>query len=421
MQKKSNLKLNRQQGGFTLVELMVVLALSTISLTFIYYLFIQNSRLYATQEDIAAMHSALRFATARMEMDIQRAGFMAPLDGGRDASNKPMDPRLCPIQNLTTSNTSNGRIQALEFYQPGTKINGTLCAPADSCSVYRKDGNYMAPDFIDLMGNFVSSEEYVATVDANAIVLDASVMNSIDKGTFQRWFYNPNQLLLVKGQGGRIQLAQINTRASSLNSAYATGRLILSTTGITLVRSPVCGTVGRVSVAPVMRVRYRLDRNNNNYDWSLVREVLVPYCSGNAFSGNLSCIWRPQGANDPNPPLPVARNVVDLQFWFTTQNSITGVLSQLDPRVSSSGKISFLQDDAVHGFPTHPIDLRGVFFRITIRSEEEDPSIPWQSFYERKTLHDPMRFFKLHPKTLGSARVRHINKYVQLVNFLIPR
>ncbi|HAA53327.1 MAG TPA: hypothetical protein DCE42_01145, partial [Myxococcales bacterium] len=93
----------RGQQGFTLTELMAVVALSALSLTFVYYLFVQNSRLFIVQEELAAVQSGLRFASSRLESDLQRAGFMTLINSN--------DPRRCGLQNLQTTGGSNGQFQ----------------------------------------------------------------------------------------------------------------------------------------------------------------------------------------------------------------------------------------------------------------------------------------------------------------------
>jgi len=60
--------------GFTLVELLVALAISGIVLTSILQLFSNSQETYSTQEDVAAMQQNVRTAKLFLERDIRMAG-----------------------------------------------------------------------------------------------------------------------------------------------------------------------------------------------------------------------------------------------------------------------------------------------------------------------------------------------------------
>lgn len=67
-----NLKQNR---GISLIELIVVLLLSTLLTAALYRTFIGQQRVYATQEQVVDMQQNIRVAISRMMADIRMAGF----------------------------------------------------------------------------------------------------------------------------------------------------------------------------------------------------------------------------------------------------------------------------------------------------------------------------------------------------------
>jgi type IV pilus assembly protein PilW len=89
--KLKNLILLNDRRGFTLVELMVVIAIASIMLAAMYGLFISLSRSYTTQEVRADVQQDVRSALNMMIRDIRMAG---------------LDPQLKGIFGITKSDPS---------------------------------------------------------------------------------------------------------------------------------------------------------------------------------------------------------------------------------------------------------------------------------------------------------------------------
>lgn len=65
---------NRSQG-FTLVEVMVALAIAGIITTAIYAVFISQSKTYSNQEQIVELQHGLRYGMSLLERDLRQAGY----------------------------------------------------------------------------------------------------------------------------------------------------------------------------------------------------------------------------------------------------------------------------------------------------------------------------------------------------------
>ena len=70
----SELIKERNEKGFTLVELLIVMVIAAIVMTSVYSLYSAQQRSYVVQEEVAAMHQNLRAAMSFMEREIRMAG-----------------------------------------------------------------------------------------------------------------------------------------------------------------------------------------------------------------------------------------------------------------------------------------------------------------------------------------------------------
>jgi len=70
------------RSGFTLIELMITVALSTMVGILIYTVFIEQSRAYRVQADMSSMQQNLRVAMELLTRDVATAGLGTGFDGG---------------------------------------------------------------------------------------------------------------------------------------------------------------------------------------------------------------------------------------------------------------------------------------------------------------------------------------------------
>jgi prepilin-type N-terminal cleavage/methylation domain-containing protein len=374
------------EAGFTLAELMIVVVLSGLSIIFVYYLFIQNARLYNMQEEIANMQAALNFSALRLDSDVQRAGFMTLLDNS--------DTRRCSAQNL-----GNAGIQAVRFSNGADKWNssgGTLKVENDR---------------IEMFGNYLTSSFYLAHVSSGSTLLEIDRANTelLNPNTFRRTFM-PNQLISITGNNGRVQLAQIaggiqyNNVVAKLTTE---ARIFLPLQPGHLNVGVTCGIgTGQFRIAPLLKVGYRLKTST----WQLIRETYKVNCNT-----SLTCSWTVMGNSDLFPPQVISENAVDLQFWFV-QQGVLG-LSGFDPTSAVPTQRAAITNDSSHNFPTANLNtLRAAFFRVSIRSDNEDATL---QFRPRTALTQPLLNWDLNTSLPGAARVRSVTKQVPLFNFLV--
>ncbi len=72
----------RSYSGFTMIELLITVALSTLVGVLIYTVFIEQTKAYRLQSDMGNMQQNLRVAMEMLSRDVGSAGFGMGLDGG---------------------------------------------------------------------------------------------------------------------------------------------------------------------------------------------------------------------------------------------------------------------------------------------------------------------------------------------------
>ncbi|MFI5304270.1 MAG: PilW family protein, partial [Nitrospiria bacterium] len=72
----------RGEAGFTLVEVMVTVAIFAIVLSAVYSAFISQFNSYQTQQDVVTVQSDIRTAAEILTRDIRNAGFGVPTGAG---------------------------------------------------------------------------------------------------------------------------------------------------------------------------------------------------------------------------------------------------------------------------------------------------------------------------------------------------
>lgn len=140
-------KIDRVQAGFTLVELLVSLAVAGIVMAAIYSSYTSQQKAYVTQEQVAMMQQNLRAALYHLERDIRMAGY---------------DPTGKLGAGIVTAAANSFRLTK----DDGTSTpNGILDSNEDV--TYRLDGQILRKD--------PGSQQVAENIDAlNLVYLDAN-------------------------------------------------------------------------------------------------------------------------------------------------------------------------------------------------------------------------------------------------------
>ena len=119
-----------KSDGFTLVELLIAMAIALIVMTGVYYTFQTQQTSYVTQENLSHLQQNMRAAMYFMEKDIRMAG-CNPTEDAEDAGMFTMD-----IVNDDEVTVSDGDVEddgeEIEYTLDWSAASGTTCIYRDS-------------------------------------------------------------------------------------------------------------------------------------------------------------------------------------------------------------------------------------------------------------------------------------------------
>ncbi len=327
--------------GFTIVELMVALAISSILLGAVYSLFVSSTAVFHTQEQLGVAQYKARTALEQVLSDVRRAGFGA-------TANAAADPMSCTNGGFTL----HGMVVE--------EFSGEGIIPC-----YDSTNPNIDPDQITLTGNFSTARPYPGLANSisgqvglqvsesegnNAYVAGSLVFPRAD---FERVFLQlQRRLVAVRDANGRSYI----THVSSGNYP----ELTLASLGGT---GPACGIQGAsslVQVSPVDVVRYRIVRraledDGRGGDTLLVREALDT--SGNPVE---------------NGRLIVAEDVVDLQVWFVFRDPTSNTLPPDPDETDTDSNLAISVNGEANARPEL---IRSAIVRVSVRTEMEHAGV----------------------------------------------
>ncbi len=401
---------NPHSRGFTVVELMVSITITSIVVAALYSVSRATTDTFNQQQRAAEMQLRLRLAMERLRVDVSRAGYMA-------TPNSDADPRVCP--------------KRTPVIQP---ISITRATPATNPVPNTSDNAFILPVALRMVGNYTSVDEYlVESISGNEIRLQhrtpqwAARMTSAE---FSRVFTpaaGRNRMLRLTSPSGSIQFVRVLSGVWQSHESATNPQLIVSPSPTivgegTMVGSGAgCGIAGLgtgATVAPLDMVDYRI-RNG-----STMRTALPDLYPADATEAALKTdLVRSEWTLDTTPveiagsPQLVGEFAVDFDATLTADEG-TGV-SPVSMRAIAWGDDSnisrYAEDIITTGSASgrFPQRIRSILLRLSIRDRTQDPAFGW---VPRAASTLPLSRFRVFSDRLGAARVRTLTSEVVLPN-----
>ncbi len=396
------------QSGYTLVELMIAVLITSIVVGSLYSVSRQATETFNQQQRTAEMQLRLRFAMEQLRADIARAGFMS-------TPNSFSDPRVCPKPTTL--------YQAVEISRPSP-----VRVPLPS------ENRFVNPVSLRLTGNYSSVDEYaVAGITGGTIVLQNQTpqwARITTAAQFNRIFLGGaggRRLLRITSPNGQSQFVQVIGGVYQTASSAALPQLLVTPPPVLVgdgssgsSTGAACGITGLgtgSTVAPITMVEYAIDN---------VSAALPELYSSNATeaAAKSDLVRRefnllPGPVEIPGSTRVVGEYAVDLDVALAVDvgfpmGSATGMVSIRTIPFEDPTITQVMGSLATVGTGTaRPERLRSLIVRLSIRDRQQDPAFPW---VQRPASTFPLTRFRVFDDRLGSARVRTLITEVAVPN-----
>lgn len=398
--------MKRARSGYTLVELLVAILLTSIVVSALYAVSRTATDTFNQQQRTAEMQLRLRFAMEQIRADLSRAGYMT-------TPNSSMDPRVCP--------------------RPTTVYQGIeLLRTSPNPTVLPAENTFINPMTMRLTGNYVTADEYtVAGVSGSTLSLQnqspqwARVQS---QGEFDRIFgtaMSP-RLVRIMSTTGQMQFA-VSMGGTWVNSA-STGLPTLLLTTVPLVQGAGasassagagCGLAGLgvgATVAPISMVEYEIG--------TLAARLVELYPVDTvARAAKTDLVRREYDLRPGRDEITTAARLVgeyavdfDATIAYDIGNPINAPVGQPAMRTLAFGDSNIV---AVAGnaasSSARPQQVRSVIVRLSIRDRDQEPSFGWI----QRGVAAPLTRFRVFDTRTGAARVRSLITEIAVPNLAI--
>jgi prepilin-type N-terminal cleavage/methylation domain-containing protein len=334
-----------RRKGFTVVELLVAVALSAIVLVTVYLVFNANTRQYYTQEQVVQMQEAMRFALEYLKTDLRNAGRDAIVDG---VPGPEKDPGFC---------AAGAQRRGVELFENDPGQPGVLTA----------NGNGLVPDRLRIYTDASGGARLATSRVAGGIV-------SVLPGNMQRTdeardeLSNQTRFNRIYRAGYFLRVEATDTQDFDLvpiqDAQYNGGQPQIRLANLPCFDTTKCDA-GKCLINPVQLVEYAI--------------VTDPPNSANAPKTDL--VRRVMNASNTDQELAdqtvtIAEYVVNFQVWGMYDTRAVGAPMAnvpADPNPADTvGNWPGAQPESVT-MRANPQRIRSLNLLLAVRTPREDP------------------------------------------------
>jgi prepilin-type N-terminal cleavage/methylation domain-containing protein len=324
--------------GFTLIEIMIALLLSSIVLLTVFYVFVQNTEQYYRQEQVVQMQERMRFALEYVKNDLRNTGRLAMVNG-----RVPMGAKQ------TQGVINQAAVELFEDDIPAANLNA--------------DSNGLRPDRIRLAVDASGATPIavvrvdgaaitVAPVDQQSGARARALLDPAARARFEAQYVPGYYVYLLHPPSGKYAMLPLD------DVAFNAGRPTLDMAAGSPMDA-VCSS-GECTVNPVQMVEYAVAEDPDREDKTNLVRRRIDVRDDSVLQ----------------PEVIIAEYVVNLQLWGTYDRRLplgVGPDIPADPDLTDTlGNWPAADEQARMNASPHR--LRSMNVLLAVRTPREDPS-----------------------------------------------
>ncbi len=422
----------RKNRGFTLVELMVAMALLGVLTSIIYGLFHTTSQTLLEVESLAETTDTARFALEHVRNDLQAAGSQATPRGQNDpwvVQDGLLVSGLVPYKNWQGSSST-----------PGNDATATPIGKANSKSQF--DGIVVVGAFDIPQPVMIRDIQTSGSFSANVAKHVRGISRLVNSNPFDVSYTSPtaaelttllaqakpelgmtNRILRITDRQGFFQFTEINSAAIQNQTLHlGLDRLKVASGDVLVGIDELNENDVEYEAAFLDAFWYHVVQDPfDATNFQLVRDRL----NANKIEFDTASTFEPTNAfASPNTPIErvvIANRVVDFRLWFDCADATTGLVTDIkwhngwdSPVTTGTNNINSCLENQIQL-------ARVAHIRLSVRTASESANrrhlsvvAGWPGFEEANAR---MLTYDIEPSMPGAASVITVQSTVELSNF----
>jgi prepilin-type N-terminal cleavage/methylation domain-containing protein len=381
------------RGGFTLIEVLVALGLTSVVAMGLYTLSLVASQTFQQQQRVSEMQLRLRAAMESVRSDLIRAGYQT-------TPNSLTDPTVCPRPTPSVLAVSVAAEAMNPTHQP-------------------TDNVFIAPARLTIMGNMASTDEYkIGGINGRRVFIQHrwDEWERVRTAQDMQRIFPVGRVVRLRGLDGSTQFGSVTSTTFSDARQPLTNMPSIDLdvpVALTNGMTTGCGLNSSVGwITPVSMVEYRIGNG----------ATVAPnaYLGSPLFTQGRTDLIRSEFRRNaggyeviPGSERLVAEYAVDFAIGAVFDEGL-GLGSEPRPvRYGYNDPIVFQRLTTVAAGNSRVHQLRALSFRISVRDRAQDADFAWVA---RANAALPLTRFRVNAALPGAARVRTAASEVSLVN-----
>ncbi len=384
--------------GFTLIEMMVALAIGALVVASVFSIGGASARHFQEQQRIGVTQRSVRMAMGRLQRDIQRAGYMH------------VPSNLAPEVNMCATPTSPRDVPAIWMTDSDTAGNRALDA-------LNRTTNGVSADRLRLIGNYGTGDQFlVDSISSSGNVLflqegwlafrrsftvDSGGTTTSDPQRFADVFQSGRMLHIQTGYG---QHAFVRVTAATIDALGQNATVSISP-GMGVDNPCVAGLGRGTVITPLSEIEYSIQA---------VPAASTLSARSAAVVGPNTQLVREELDMSSGAVIPGTRRVVlEYAIDFNIDAFIDNRLAPTLP----PNLVSVTGAAAQNAIRNTPWQVRSLVVSLAARTPEQDRRFPW-TYSGGRPATAPLNRFLVFRGQPGAARVRQLITEVQTPNLV---